>query len=160
VNTLNSNLDSTDWKILAELQEDGRLSYTELGRRVGLSSPAAQERVRKLEDAGIITGYRATVDYERLGLPIRASIRLDGNCREVDRMLEGLREMPNVIDVYKVLGDDCFRLLVAVASPEQLHSLLKSLSIYGETSTTVIIKAPIENRPITPETLSLMKEQR
>ena len=131
-----------------------------MGRRVGLSSPAAQERVRKLEDAGIITGYRATVDYERLGLPIRAIIRLDGDCREMNRILEGLREIPNVIDAYKVLGDDCLSLLVAVSSPEQLHSVLQSLNVYGETSTTMILKAPIENRSITPETLSLMKEQR
>ena len=151
MNTLKSNLDSTDWAILCELQQDARISYSELGRRMNLSAPATQERVRKLEDAGIIKGYRAELNLEQLGLVIKAMIQLSGSCRESDVLIDTLQEYPEVMQCHHVLGDKCFYLLVAVESMKQLESLLNRLKEFGETSTTIILTSPLEQRTISPE---------
>src|SRR3989337_1962667 len=101
-------LDHTGWSILRELEADGRITFAELGRRVGLSLPAVAERVRKMEDAGIITGYRATVDPARVGLPICAFVRIRLE-REVDtaRLETAMAELPDVLEWHNLTGDDC-----------------------------------------------------
>jgi Lrp/AsnC family leucine-responsive transcriptional regulator len=151
MNTLKSNLDPIDWSILCELQHDARISYSELGRRLNLSAPATQERVRKLEDAGIIKGYRAELDLEQLGLVIKALIQLSGSCRESDILIEALQSLPEVLQCHHVLGDKCFYLMVAVESMKQLESLLMRLKEFGETSTTVILSTPLEHGTISPD---------
>lgn len=150
MNTLKSNLDATDWAILGELQMDARLSYAEIGRRVGLSSPAVQERIHKLEDAGVIKGYRAEVDTAALGLPIRALIQLRGSCRDSYVFKTAVQDFPQVLQCHHVLGDTCFYLIVAVESMPCLEQLIESLYEYGETETTVILTSPIEHRIISP----------
>lgn len=151
MNSLKSQLDEIDWQILCELQVDARLSYSELGRRINLSSPAVQERVRKLEDAGIIKGYHASLDLEQLGLSIKALIQLSGSCRESDVFVQMIQGLPEVLQCHHVLGDRCFYLLVAVASMKQLELLLLRLKEFGETATTVILSTPLDQRAIGPE---------
>lgn len=153
MNSLKSNLDATDWAILGELQHDARLSYAEIGRRVGLSSPAVQERIHKLEDANIITGYTAKINLPALGVPIKALIRLGGSCRESDIFAEAVQKMPHVLECHHVLGDDCFEILVAMPSVTALKAFIKTLYTYGETATTMVINSPIEHRIITQEIL-------
>lgn len=160
MNTLQSNVDSTDWAILRELQENARISYAELGRRVGLTSPAVQERVRRLEDAGIIQGYHATVNPEKLGLPIQVLIRLEGECRNKEQAVAELRQIPQIIHAYHVLGDDCFVLVAVLPTMASLNPLLKQLYQHGETVTTVVLDSPIAQRCITPETFHLPTEDR
>jgi len=148
MNTLKSNLDITDRAILCELQRDARLSYAEIGRRVGLSSPAVQERVHKLEDAGIIKGYHAVIDTDKIGLPIRAIVKMRGSCRYSNVFMEAVQDIPEVMQCHHVLGEDCFYLLVAVASMPHLETLLESLYEYAETETTMILTSPLERRLI------------
>ncbi|MCA9913641.1 MAG: Lrp/AsnC family transcriptional regulator [Anaerolineae bacterium] len=155
-----SNVDSTDWAILRELQENARISYAELGRRVGLTSPAVQERVRRLEDAGIIQGYHASVNPERLGLPIQVLIRLEGECRNKEHVVAELYKIPQIVHAYHVLGDDCFVLVAVLPDMASLKPLLKQLYEYGETVTTVVLDNPIAQRCITPETRYLTTEDR
>lgn len=146
MNTLKSNLDTTDWSILCELQRDARLSYAEIGRRVGLSSPAVQERIHKLEDAGIIKGYHARIDTEKIGLRIRAIIRMRGSCRDGVAFKNTVQAIPNVLQCHHVLGEDCFYLQVAVESMPHLENLIENLYQYAETETTMILTSPVEHR--------------
>jgi Lrp/AsnC family leucine-responsive transcriptional regulator len=154
VKPLQSNVDPTDWEILRELQENARISYAELGRRVGLTSPAVQERVRRMEDSGILRGYHADINLEKLGLPIQVLIRLGGECRNKERAVAELREIPQILHAFHVLGDDCFVLLAALPTMASLNPLLKQLYRYGETVTTVVMDSPISNRVITPQSLN------
>src|SRR6266576_6820536 len=97
-------LDNTDWKILRELQRDARLSYNELGRRVGLSAPAAAERVRRLEDAGIITGYEAQVDPTKVGLPLLALIQLHCDPGKCLLKTSSAEQFPEILEIHKLSG--------------------------------------------------------
>ncbi|MEM9952064.1 MAG: Lrp/AsnC family transcriptional regulator [Chloroflexota bacterium] len=148
---LKSNLDVTDWAILRELQADARLSYAEIGRRVGLSSPAVQERVRKLEDAHIITGYHAQVKVENLGFPIRAIVRLKTPTGIKEKFTEIVQEIPQILECHHIIGEFGFNLVVVAESMEHLESLLKYLFEYGETETTVILTTPLKRRSISPD---------
>ncbi|HEY6540747.1 MAG TPA: Lrp/AsnC family transcriptional regulator [Ktedonobacteraceae bacterium] len=131
-------LDSTDWKILRELQQDARLSFNELGKRVGLSAPAAAERVRKLEDAGIITSYGAQVDAAKLGLPLLVFIQL--RCFP-DRCLfktSCAEKFPEVLEIHKLSGSHCALLKVALSSLEHLEAFNERLGVHGEQITNVV----------------------
>jgi Lrp/AsnC family leucine-responsive transcriptional regulator len=131
-------LDQADWKILRELQQDGRLSYNELGRRVGLSAPAAAERVRKLEDAGVITSYGAQVDVAKLGLPLLAFIQL--RCFP-DRCLfktSSAEKFPEILEIHKLSGSHCALLKVALTSLEHLEAVNERLNVHGEQITNVV----------------------
>lgn len=151
MNTLKSNLDTTDWSILRELQDDARLSYAEIGRRVGLSSPAVQERVHKLEDAGIIKGYHAQIDTEAIGLPVRAIIQMRGECMRSDEFKKAVLKMPQVMQCHYLLGENCFFLQVATESMSELESLIERLNKYSETETTVILSSPLERGIVTSD---------
>src|SRR5437763_8206851 len=123
-------LDSTDGKILRELQRDARLSYNELGRRVGLSAPATTERVRKLEEAGVITGYGARIDPAKAGMPLLALIHL--RCRPGLCLLTTSRveEFPEVLEMYKQSGSQCAVLKVALTSLRHLEAFDHRLNVH------------------------------
>jgi Lrp/AsnC family leucine-responsive transcriptional regulator len=132
------SLDQTDWKILREMQKDARLSYNELGRRVGLSAPATAERVRKMEDAGIITSYGAQVDVAKIGLPLLVFIQL--RCFP-DRCLfktSSAEKFPEILEMYKLGGNHCALLKVALTSLEHLEAFNERLSVHGEQITNVV----------------------
>ncbi len=124
-------LDSTDWKILRYLQEDARLSYNELGRRVGLSAPATAERVRRLEEAGIITGYSAQIDPAKVGMPLLALVFL--RCEQGSCILQTstLEEFPEVLELHKLSGSHCTVLKVALSSMRHLEAFNHRLSLHG-----------------------------
>jgi Lrp/AsnC family transcriptional regulator, leucine-responsive regulatory protein len=132
------SLDQTDWKILRELQTDARLSYNELGRRVGLSAPAAAERVRKLEDAGIITSYGAQVDATKVGLPLLVFVQLrcaSGRCLFKTSSAE---RFPEILEMYKLSGNYCALLKVALSSMEHLEAFAERLDVHGEQVTNLV----------------------
>ncbi len=142
------SLDDTDWRILRELQTDGRLSYNELGRRVSLSPPAVAERVRRLEEGGVIAGYQARVDPARAGLPLTAFVQM--RCR-LDRCLLRTSEAsdyPEVVEVHKLTGDHCSMLKVRAASMEHFEGLLERLGQHGEMRTSVVLSTQYEDRPV------------
>jgi Lrp/AsnC family transcriptional regulator, leucine-responsive regulatory protein len=142
------DLDTYDARILAELQADARLSMTELGRRVHLSQPAVTERVRKLESAGVITGYRATVNLKALGYGIRAVIRIGRT--EFERIVRLVNETPEVINAYNVTGEDSWVLDIAVTDVAHLDSVVSRFCELSVTSTSIILKVVREHQPIPP----------
>lgn len=145
-------MDETDWHILRELQIDARLSYAELGRRVGLSSPAVQERVRKMEDYGIITGYRVEIDLPRAGYPLTAYVRV-GNLPNIDgrRVLELSAAMPEVMECHHVTGQDCFLIKIAACSIPHLEQVIAKFSDFTHTVTTIVLSSPVQKRIISKD---------
>jgi Lrp/AsnC family leucine-responsive transcriptional regulator len=141
-------LDPVGWRLLAELQRDARLSYQELGQRVGLSPPATAERMRRMEEAGIITGYRAEVDASKLGLPITAFIRCSSPGPQIGRIA---RESPEVLECHRITGGDAFILKAVVASVAHLEALIDRLLPYGQPTTTLVLSSPVPLRSIARE---------
>ena len=143
-----SPLDHHDTRILAELQADARLSMAELGRRVHLSQPAVTERVRKLEAAGVITGYRATVNLGALGYGIRAVIRVGR--AEYARVVKLIQQTPEVVNAYNVTGEDSWILEIAVIDVAHLDAVVTKFCLLTETSTSIILNPAREHQPMTP----------
>ena len=141
-------LDAHDTRILGELQRDARITMAELGRRVNLSQPAVTERVRKLELQGVIRGYRAVVDPQRLGYGIRALVRI-GRV-EYARMLKLIEQTPEVTNAWNVTGEDSWVLEIAVIDVEHLDAVLTRYCILAQTSTAIVLNAPRENGPVLP----------
>jgi Lrp/AsnC family leucine-responsive transcriptional regulator len=141
-------LDDVDWNILEELQEDGRLSFNELGRRVNLSPPAVAERVRRLEEQGVISGYEAKVDPARAGLPVTAFVQM--RCRLDQCLLKTSQadDYPEVVEVHKLSGDFCTMLKVRTASMQHFEGLLERLGRHGEMRTSVVLSTQYEGRPV------------
>lgn len=146
--TLNPPLDSYDTRILAELQADARLSMAELGRRVHLSQPAVTERVKKLEAAGVISGYRATVDLGRLGYGIRAIIRVGR--ADYARVVKLIQQTPECVNAYNVTGDDSWILEIAVIDVAHLDAVVTKFCILTETATSIILNPAREHQPMLP----------
>lgn len=148
--TPSAQMDDLDWRILAELQADARLSFSELGRRIGMSTPATAERVRRLEDWGVIRGYAAIVDPERVGLAVGAfiRIRLAGPETLAQKLTSAVANMPEVLQCHRCTGDESFILKVRVESVGQLEALIDKLTPFGATSTSLILSSPVERRTI------------
>jgi Lrp/AsnC family leucine-responsive transcriptional regulator len=144
-------LDGVGRKLLALLQEDARRSYSELGRMVGLSGPAVSERVKRLEEAGIITGYHAKVNPGLLGLPIMAIVRLSGVADLADRVTELLTTLPDVIECHRVTGNDSYVIKVATVSVTTLEALIDRLLPFGEVTTAIVLSSPVTRRIIKPQ---------
>lgn len=141
-------LDDVDWQILEILQDDGRISFSELGRQVAMSAPAITERVRRLEDAGIIAGYRAEVDLGRLGLPIVAVVRSRPSFDAKDRFEKAMQDAPGVVECVRVTGEDCYVTKVVAPSMPALEAVIDGLAGYGETTTSLVLSVPVPNRVV------------
>jgi Lrp/AsnC family leucine-responsive transcriptional regulator len=141
-------MDAIDWKILKEMQTDARISYAELGRRVGLTTPAVIERVRKLEDAKIITGYRAEIDTAKVGLPITAFIRMSISGVDYSHIIEVAEQSDEVLECHRGTGGDSFIMKVAVSDVGHLQTLIDKLTPYGITTTSIVLSSPVKSRVI------------
>ena len=141
-------IDQIDWKILKEMQENARISFAELGRRIGLTTPAAIERVRKLEDAEIITGYRAQIDTAKVGLPITAFIRMSIVGVEFKQIVDIANETSEILECHRGTGGDSFIIKVAVSDVEHLQTIIDKLTPYGVTTTSIVLSSPVKNRVI------------
>lgn len=141
-------LDAHDARILAELQRDARTTMAELGRQLNLSQPAVTERVRKLEMAGFIKGYRAVVDYQRLGFGIRALLRLG----RVDyaRVVKLIEQAPEVVNAFNVTGADSWILEVAVIDVEHLDAVVTRFAMVAELATDIVLNMPREHATVLP----------
>ena len=129
------------------------MTFTELARRVSLSAPAATERVRRLEQAGVITGFRAVVDPRRLGLPIEAMVRVKVRSLDTPRFRERIVVLPEVLDADHVTGDDCWLLRVVCRSTGDLEAFVEQAQRYGDTTTSLVFSSPVRNRAVSQETL-------
>jgi Lrp/AsnC family leucine-responsive transcriptional regulator len=134
-------LDAKDWRILEILQKDGRITWADLGRQVGLSAPAVTERVRALEDSGVIQGWGARVDPHALGLELMALIRLRTTHAQMRSCLEAFDRMDHVLETHRVTGEDCFVLKVLVGKAAQLQQVVDDLARYGAVVTSVVLSS-------------------
>ncbi|HZY19317.1 MAG TPA: Lrp/AsnC family transcriptional regulator [Ramlibacter sp.] len=141
-------VDAYDSRILAELQADARISMAELGRRVHLSQPAVTERVRKLEMQGVIRGYRAAVDLQRLGYGIRAIVRVGR--ADYARVVKLIGQTPEVINAFNVTGEDSWILEIAVIDVEHLDAVVTRFCLLADTSTSIVLNMPREHAPVSP----------
>lgn len=141
-------LDQTDWKILKALQKNARITYAELSRKINLTTPAVIERIRKLEDAGIITGYRAEIDTAKVGLPVTAFIRMSISGVDYSHIIEVAQQSPEVLECHRGTGNDSFIMKVAVASVEHLQTIIDKLTPYGITTTSIVLSSPVKSRII------------
>ncbi len=141
-------LDETDWAILEVLQDEGRIPFRELGRRVSLSAPAVTDRVRRLEDAGVIRGYRAEVDLKAVGLGIEAIVRVRDARNNSARMRKAITSRPDVLDCSHVTGEDCWVVRVAVPSMDRLEEVVSFLGEFGPPTTSIVFGTPIRNRSV------------
>jgi Lrp/AsnC family leucine-responsive transcriptional regulator len=143
------NLDVTDREIIRELERDARIPWAELGRRVALTAPAVRERVRRMERAGVITGYGAWIDPARVGRPIGAFIRVSTPSQpRHERLLEFAVERGEIVECHSLTGDDSVILRVQVGDMAELERLTTSLSHFGRTTTSMILGSPIPWRNV------------
>ncbi len=142
--------DNVDTRILTALQADGRQTIAELSRRVNMSNSAVAERVRRLEDAGIISGYSAIVDSTRLGFSIMAFLRLRYPSSVYDPLHKLLAETPEVIEAHHVTGDDCFIMKVVATSMQDLERVSGRIGTLGSVTTSVVYSSPLPPRPLLP----------
>jgi Lrp/AsnC family leucine-responsive transcriptional regulator len=146
-----AQLDRIAWKIVEELQQDARLSWAELGRRVGLTTPAVAERVHRLEKLGVIRGFHADISLERLGMPIQIFVRLSmaGPESLVRSFQQQVKTWEEVLECHRVTGSDSFIVKARVVSVEHLESFLDKMGHYGTTSTATVLSSPVLQRTIT-----------
>lgn len=147
-------LDETGWELLCALQENARSSFADLGRRVGLTPPAVADRMRRLELAGIITGYHAAVNPAKLGLGLTAIIRFQATRDPFERIFSVITALPEIIECHSVTGDDCMTLTAVVSSVEHLQDLIGRLTPYGTSHTSIVLSSPLQRRAIGPAALA------
>ena len=141
-------LDATNRRLLEELQADARLSLAELGRRVGMSSPAVAERLKRLEREGVISAYRAEVDPSKLGYGLGVAIRIRPAPRQLAQVAELARQTPEVVECHRVTGDDCFVMTAYVRDVEHLETVIDEFAAYGQTTTSIMQSSPVPARGV------------
>ncbi|MCU4186211.1 Lrp/AsnC family transcriptional regulator [Acidiferrimicrobium sp. IK] len=141
------SLDDVDRAILEALTADARTRTAELGRRVGLSAPAVAERLRRLEDSGVVS-YRAEVDPRALGYTIRAIVRVSPSSRDLPRIPETAAGIPEITECYRITGEDCYFMVLHLRSIDDLEAVLDRFAPYGRTTTSIVHSAPVPPRPL------------
>ncbi|HET8652031.1 MAG TPA: Lrp/AsnC family transcriptional regulator [Gaiellaceae bacterium] len=144
----NDLLDPVNRRLLQELQSDARVSMAELGRRVNLSAPAVADRVQRLERSGVITGYRAELDPKAIGFPVAAVVRVRPTTRQLQKIPELAREIPEVVDCHRITGEDCFFVRLQLRSMDDLEGILDRFIVLGQTTTSIIHSSPVAGRPL------------
>ena len=141
-------LDGLGWQILRLLQDNARLSFRQIGETIGLTAPAVAERIRRLEDTGILKGYRAEIDLASAGLPITAFVHLVTNNTQSMRFRKAVLDMPEVIECHCVTGNESYIMKVAVTTVPHLEHVLLLLANFGEMRTSLVLSSQITRRPI------------
>jgi Lrp/AsnC family leucine-responsive transcriptional regulator len=136
-------LDKKDRLIIRALQQDARQSLAALGRRIGLSQPAISERVKKLEDSGVIVGYAAKINLKAIGLGLQAIIRIRTTHEYIHFYVDKFQAMPEVLDAVRVAGEDCFVVQCAFANPSDLERVVDALALHGSVSTALVLSHPV-----------------
>lgn len=142
-------LDETDRKIIEILQEDGRISMKDLGKLIGLTSPAVSERIKRLENCGIISGYKAIINPDALGRNIKAFIHISlPGSQSYAEFLENAKSDPRIVECHHITGDDCSLLKVLVRDMQELENVIDNIKKIGSTKTSVILSTPIQAKSI------------
>jgi Lrp/AsnC family leucine-responsive transcriptional regulator len=140
-------LDGVNLRILAELRDSPRLSMAELARRVSMSAPAVTERVQRLQQAGVIAGYRLDIDPAAIGLPVTAFARIRPMPGSLPKIAELAAELPQVTECYRITGEDCFLIKLHAPAIDQLEAVLDRFLVYGNTTTSIVVSTPVPRRP-------------
>ena len=149
-NRRENGLDDANLRLLTELQQDARLSFAELGRRVGLSSPAVAERLARLEEDGVIQGYHAEIDPRALGLTLGVVIRIRPAPRELHKVAELAQRTPEIVECQRITGEDCYFMKAHVRDVEHLEELIDQFAVYGQTTTSIVQSSPVPRRHVAP----------
>jgi len=144
------NIDSLNWKILKCLQTNARQSNAEIGRQVGISSPAVSERIKKMEDAGIIEGYNALVSPFEVGYQIKALITLRAFMGMLKPFLEKVKTYDEVINCYRITGNENIVMEVVLKNQKHLETFIDQLIVYGETKTQIVLSRVIKHSEVKP----------
>jgi Lrp/AsnC family leucine-responsive transcriptional regulator len=147
---METSLDPTDCELLSIVQEDARLSFREVGRRIGMSPPAVAERIRKLENAGVITGYSARVERSVLGQDIGAFLRLTASDLDFRRVTGLCGSLDAVVECHHVTGNDSFFIRVAVHSIAELEDVISRFRKIGDVRSSLVLSSPVDGKPVRP----------
>ena len=143
-----ADLDPVNRRLLRELHADPRISMSALARRVGMSAPAVTERVQRLQETGVITGFRMDVDPAALGLPVMAFARIRPAPGQLQRVAELARSMEQVSECHRITGEDCFLVKVHAPAIEDLEAVLDRFLVHGQTVTSIVVSTPVPPRPL------------
>ncbi len=143
-------LDSVGSKILEILQAEGRVSYNDLATRVGLSSPAVAERIKRMEEQGIIQGFKAVVNYAEIGYGITVFVRVVIAANKVPELEALAQRIPEIIETHHVTGTDGMILKIISGSMERLEEILREVAAHGTTNTSLVLSSPINGKVIQP----------
>jgi Lrp/AsnC family transcriptional regulator, leucine-responsive regulatory protein len=141
-------MDAVDSALLAELQDDARLSLAALGRRVGLSPPAVTERLRRLQTDGVIAGYHTDVDPAALGYGLTSIIRIRPSPRQIARVAQLAQETAEVVECHRITGEDCFFVKAHVRDVHHLEELIDTFTPFGQTTTSIVQSSPVPPRGV------------
>jgi len=147
-NTEDREIDPVNVRLLGELQADARLSVAELGRRVGLSAPAVAERLARLQDAGVITGFRTDVDPRALGYALSVVLRVRPAPRQLAKVAEVARESSEIVECHRITGEDCFFMKLHVRDVGHLEEVIDRFLPFGQTTTSIIQSSPVAARGV------------
>lgn len=139
-------LDATNIRLLQELEADARLSLAELGRRVGLSSPAVADRLDRLEQAGVIKGYQAEIDPRALGFELAVVLRIRPAPRELKKVADLAQRTPEVVECHRITGDDCYLMKAHVRDVVHMEEVIDRFAVYGQTTTSIVQSSPVPRR--------------
>jgi Lrp/AsnC family leucine-responsive transcriptional regulator len=141
-----SPLDDTNRRLIAALDADPRATAAQLARTVGMSAPAVRERLARLEETGLIRGYRLDVDPAAIGLPVAAWVRVRPGPGQLGRIAELAARTPQVSECHRISGEDCFLLKVHVARVEDLEAVLDQFLLHGQTYSSFVVATPVPPR--------------
>jgi len=145
---LNKKIDALNWEILTNLQENARASFAEIGRKVGLTPPAVAERIKKMEDAGILTGYKAVVSHTLTGNQLKAIITLRAFMGKLKPFLDKVVSFEEVTNCYRITGNENIIMEVVLKDQFHLEQFIDQLILYGEARTHIILSDVVSNAPI------------
>lgn len=145
---MGTELDATDWAIIAQIQRDARLSFNQIAKRVNLSAPSVAVRVRRLEEAGVIEGYHARINPAAVGLELTAFLQLQ--CRPGRCLLQtsGADRFPEIVEIHRLSGASCSMVKVRVASMAHLSALLERIGEHADTNAHIVVETPLEHRTL------------
>jgi Lrp/AsnC family leucine-responsive transcriptional regulator len=145
-----AGIDATDWKLLHLLEENARLTLAELGRRLKLSAPAVAERMKRLEEKGVVRGYRAEINLSALGRPLHVVLRATVQPKDYGRFRKMIAALDEIFECHHVTGAESFVLRAAVADVRALEVLIQKLTVYGPTTTSVVLSTMLDRRQFVP----------
>lgn len=154
------SLDVINWKILKCLQENARMPNTQIGQRVGISSPAVSERIKKMEDAGIIESYFADVSPFETGYQLKAIITLRAFMGKLKPFMEKVKTLDEVLNCYRITGNENFVMEVILKNQKHLESLIDQLIVYGETKTQIVLSNVVKNNSIKPFVSNILEKDK